>query len=58
MPPRTSRCGATRCPWGVMLVVLQDGRQLEGELHTLTSRYHMGGVVFEPWEIETLEDVS
>jgi hypothetical protein len=42
----------------VVLVVLQDGRQLEGELHTLTGRYQVGGVVFEPWEIEELEDVS
>jgi hypothetical protein len=42
----------------IVLVVLQDGRQLEGELHTLTGRYQVGGVVFEPWEIDQLEDVT
>jgi hypothetical protein len=39
-------------------VVLQDGRQLEGELHVLSGRYEVGGVVFDPWEIEELDDVT
>jgi hypothetical protein len=42
----------------IVLVVLQDGRQLEGELHTMTGRFEVGGVVFDPWEVETLEDVT
>jgi hypothetical protein len=42
----------------VVLVVLQDGRQLEGELIVLTGRYQVGGVVFDAWEIEALEDVT
>ncbi len=40
----------------IVLVVLQDGTQLEGELHMLTDRFEIGRVVFEAWEIETLED--
>jgi hypothetical protein len=40
----------------VVLVVLQDGRQLEGELIVLTGRYQVGGVAFDAWEIEELED--
>jgi hypothetical protein len=39
-----------------VLVVLQDGRQLEGELIVLTGRFQVGGTVFEPWEIEELLD--
>ncbi len=42
----------------VVLVVLQDGRQLEGELHVLSRRFEVGGVVFAPWEIEELEDAA
>ncbi len=42
----------------VVLVVLQDGRQLEGELHTMTDGFEVGGVVFEPWQIDELEDVT
>jgi hypothetical protein len=42
----------------VVLVVLQDGRQLEGELHTMTGRYEIGGVAFDEWEIEELEDLT
>ena len=42
----------------VVLVVLQDGRQLEGELVTLTGRYQVGDVVFEPWEIDEFEDLA
>ena len=41
----------------VVLVMLKDGRQLEGELVVMTDRYVIGGVVFEEWETETLEDV-
>ena len=40
----------------VVLVVLQDGRQLEGELIVLTDRLQVAGTVFEPWEIEELLD--
>ena len=42
----------------VVHVVLQDGRQVEGELHVMSGRYEVGGVVFDPWEIETLEDLT
>ena len=42
----------------VVLVVLKDGRQLEGELHTMSGRYEIGGMTFDEWEIETLEDVT
>jgi hypothetical protein len=42
----------------VVLVMLKDGRQLEGELNTMTDCYAIGDVVFEAWEIETLEDVT
>ena len=46
----------SRCPQHdrIVLVVLQDGRQLEGELIALTDRFQVGGTVFEPWEIEAL----
>jgi hypothetical protein len=40
----------------IVLVVLQDGRQLDGELIVLTDRFQVSGVVFEPWEIEELYD--
>jgi hypothetical protein len=42
----------------VVLVVLQDGRQLEGELIVMTGHYSVGDVTFEQWEIETIEDVT
>jgi hypothetical protein len=42
----------------VVLVMLKDGRQIEGELLVLTGRFAIGDVVFEAWEIETLEDVA
>ena len=45
-------------PGRVVLVMLQDGRQLEGELLVMTGRYAIGDDVFEAWEIETLEDVT
>jgi hypothetical protein len=57
-PPcwKTPRCSPQH--GRVVLVVLQDGRQLEGELHTLAGRYEVGGVVFDACEIEELEDVT
>jgi len=36
--------------------VLKDGRQVEGELHMMSGHYEVGGVVFDAWEIEELED--
>jgi hypothetical protein len=42
----------------VVLVMLKDGTQLEGELLVMTGRYAIGDVVFEAWGIETLEDVT
>ena len=42
----------------VVFVVLQGGEQLEGELLVMTGRYAIGDVVFEAWEIESLEDVT
>jgi hypothetical protein len=44
-------------PGRVVLVVLQS-RASEGELLVMTGRYAIGDVVFESWEIETLEDVT
>jgi hypothetical protein len=44
-------------PGRIVLVTLRDGRQLEGELIVLTSRYQVGDVVFDAWEIEELEDL-
>jgi hypothetical protein len=38
--------------------VLQDGRQLEGELHAMSGRYEVCGVVFDAREIEELEDAG
>jgi hypothetical protein len=32
--------------------------QLEGELMVMSGRYEVGGVVFDPWEIEELEDLD
>jgi hypothetical protein len=45
-------------PGRVVLVTLQDGRQLEGELIVLTDRFEVTGVVFDRWEIEELEGLS
>jgi hypothetical protein len=45
-------------PGRIVLVTLQDGRQLEGELIVLTSRYQVGEEVFAVWEIEELEDLT
>lgn len=42
----------------VVLLMLRDGRQLEGELHVLSGRYGIGDTVFDAWEIETIEDVT
>lgn len=42
----------------VVLVILKDGRQLEGELLVMTGRYAIGDVGFEAWEIESLEDIT
>jgi hypothetical protein len=44
-------------PGRIVLVTLQDGREIEGELVVLTSRYQVGDVVFDAWEIEELEDL-
>lgn len=41
----------------VVRVMLQDGRQLEGELIILTGRYKVGDALFFEWEIEELVDV-
>jgi hypothetical protein len=38
--------------------VLQDGRQIEGELRVLNGRYGVGDAGFDAWEIEELEDVT
>jgi hypothetical protein len=42
----------------IVLVVLQDGRQLEGELRVMSGRYGVGDTVFDAWELEELEDVT
>ena len=42
----------------VVLVMLQDGRQFEGEFHSMSGRYEIGGVTFDAWEIEELEDAT
>jgi hypothetical protein len=31
---------------------------LEGELNALTGRYPVGDVVFDPWQIEEIEDLT
>jgi hypothetical protein len=41
-----------------VLAVLQDGRQIEGELHSMSGRYEVGGATFDAREIEELEDVT
>jgi hypothetical protein len=40
----------------IVLVVLQDGRQLEGELIVLTDRFQVAGTMFQSWEIEAVCD--
>jgi hypothetical protein len=42
----------------MVLVMLRDGRQLEGELIVLTDRFQVSGVLFEQWEIGELCDES
>jgi hypothetical protein len=42
----------------IVSVVLQDGRQLEGELIVLTDRFEIAGTLFEPWEIEEIDDAN
>lgn len=37
--------------------VLQDGRQLEGELMILTGRYQIGDTLFYGWEIDELDEL-
>ncbi len=41
----------------VVLAILKDGRQLEGELIVLSGRYQVGDVTFFEWEIEELEEI-
>jgi hypothetical protein len=41
-----------------VLVVLQDGRQIEGEIHVMSGCYEIGGETFDAAEVETLEDVT
>jgi hypothetical protein len=36
----------------VVLVILQDGRHREGELHLMRGRYEVGGVTFDAWELD------
>jgi len=36
----------------IVLVMPQDGRQLEGALNVLTDRFEIAGTVFDAWEIE------
>ncbi len=38
--------------------MLQDGTQLEGEIHSMGGRFEIGGFAFDAWEIEELEDVT
>jgi hypothetical protein len=42
----------------IVLVMLQDGRQLEGEPHSMSGRYEIGGETFDACEIEELEDLA
>ena len=42
----------------IVLVVLQDGQEPEGQLIVLSGRYEVGGVVFDAWEIDELEDLT
>ncbi len=45
-------------PGRVVLVMLKDGRQLEGELVVMTGHCMVGEVAFEAWEVETIEDLT
>ena len=45
-------------PGRVVLAMLKDGRQLEGELIVMTDHYTVGDVSFQEWEIETIDDVT
>ena len=45
-------------PGRVVLVMLNDGRQLEGELVVMTGCFAVGDVTFEQWEVERIEDVT
>jgi hypothetical protein len=45
-------------PGRVVLLVLKDGRQVEGELIVMTDHYTVGDVSFQEWEIETIEDAT
>ena len=38
--------------------MLKDDRQLDGELIVMTDHYTVGDVIFQEWEIETIEDVA
>jgi hypothetical protein len=42
----------------VVLAVLQDGRQLEGELLSMSDRFVIGGTAFDAWQIEELDHVT
>jgi hypothetical protein len=42
----------------VVLVTLQDGRQLEGVLLARTDYFEIAGTVFCAWEVEEFEDVT
>jgi len=42
----------------VVLVVVQDGRVLEGGLHMMSRRYEIGADTFDQWEIEDLQDIT
>ena len=50
----------TRVPQGgqLVLVMLKDGTQLEGESIVLTHCYFIAGTVFQDWQVETLEEVT
>jgi hypothetical protein len=42
----------------IVLIALQDGRQLEGSLIVLTDRFEVDGTAFEPWERLTNSKIS
>ena len=42
----------------VVLVMLRDGRQLDGELIVLTDRFEVAGTVFQPSEIAEIDDLN
>ncbi len=45
-------------PGRVVLVMLKDARQVEGELIVMTGHCTVGDVSFQEWEIETIENVT